>query len=194
MEYSKKVKSRVRILLLASSLAVALVFGLSFYFSLVSAESALASKVPELSELAGKFKSTLMINTIIFAAIIVASFIALGSLITSRMFKPLAAVEEGLRAISSGVIPQPPAGSGGDSFESLRDSYISALSRIEGKEKSEISALEECVTRIGEGIDVVEKLHGLIDDKKRFSGIRAVPESNDEEKGSADDSVFMQPV
>lgn len=193
MEYSKKVKARVRILLLASSLAVALVFGLSFYFSLVSAESALASKVPELAELAERFRSTLTINTLAFAAIIIGSFIALGSLITNRLFKPLEAIENGLVSLSSGLIPPAPSDSAGGSFETLIESYATARLQIEKREQNDISILEECVTKMGEGVDVTDKLQSLIDEKKRFTGIMEAPEA----KGgvdSEDDSVFMQPV
>jgi hypothetical protein len=193
MEYSKKVRARVRILLLTSSLAVALVFGLSFYFSLVSAESALASKVPELAELAERFKSTLTINTLAFAAIIIGSFFALGSLITDRLFKPLESIERGLLSFSSGAIPSAPPDSTGGSFDSLVESYASARSHIEKRVQSDISILEECLKKIVEGVDVAEMLQGLIDEKKSFYGIKEAPEAK---SGTApsDESVFMQPV
>lgn len=193
MEYSKKVKARVRILLMASSLAVALVFGLSFYFSLISAESALASKVPELAELAGRFKSTLTINTLAFAVIIIGSFFALGSLISDRMFKPLEAIERGLLSLSSGVIPPAPAETVEGSFCTLVESYTSARSQIEKRAQDDISTLEKCLKKMGEGVDVADMLQSLIDEKKNFSGVREAPET-EEEKDSPDDSVFMQPV
>jgi hypothetical protein len=193
MEYSKKIKGRIRILLLTSSLAVALVFGLSFYFSLVSAGSALASAVPELAELAEKFKSTLTLNTLAFAGIIIGSFIALGSLVTDRLFKPLEGIEEGLGKLASGILPPAPEGSGGGPFDTLRESFISARSRIEERELAEISILEDCVAKIAEGIDVSDRLRKLIEAKNRYSGKKETPDGK-ASSSSPDDPIFMQPV
>ena len=193
MEYSKKVRARVRILVLTSSIAVALLFGLSFYFSLVSAESALASRVPELAELGERFKSTLMINTIVFAVIIIASFFVLGSLITDRFFKPLEGIERGLSTLSSGALPPVIRDSAGGPFASLISSYRAARARIEERERGEISTLEECLKQIGQGIDVTADLRTLIEQKKEFSG-RTESANAEKSKPTPDDSVFMQSV
>lgn len=193
MEYSKKIKGRIRILLLASCLAVALVFGLSFYFSLVSAESALASAVPELAELAGKFKSTLTLNTLAFVGIIIGSFVALGSLVVDRLFKPLEGIEKGLGILASGALPPMLEGTGGGPFDTLRESFISARSHIEERETTELSILEDCVAKIGEGIDVTNRLQELIEVKKRYSGKKETREGNGS-NSSSNDPIFMQPV
>jgi len=194
MQYSKKIKGRIRILLLASSLAVALVFGLSFYFSLVSAESALASTVPELAQLSEKFRSTLTLNTLAFVGIIIGSFVALGSLVADRLFKPLEGIEEGLGTLASGTLPPVPEGSGGGPFDTLWESFISARSFIEEREQAEISALEDCVAKIGEGIDVTDRLRKLIEAKNRYSGKKETPEGKGSDNSSSDDPIFMQPV
>lgn len=193
MQYSKKITVRIRILLLASSLAVALVFGLSFYFSLVSAESALASKVPELAELAEKFKSTLTLNTLAFVGIIIGSFVALGSIVTDRLFKPLEGIEEGLVTLASGTLPPVPEGSGGGPFDTLWESFISARSHIEEREQAEISALEDCMAKIGAGIDVTDCLRELIEAKNIYSEKNETPEGKGSDS-SSDDPIFMQPA
>ncbi len=193
VEYSKRIKGRFRILLLASSLAVALVFGLSFYFSLVSTESALASTVPELEELAERFKSTLMLNTLAFAGILILSFVVLGSLVTDRLFKPLEKIEEGLVSVASGALPAARKDTHGGPFETLCDAFGSARTNMEKRERSEISALEACVAEIREGADVTERLRKLIEAKNRYAGMKETPPENGSEN-SADDQVFMQPV
>ena len=71
-------------LILAGMLTVALIFGISFYFALLSNQSALARQFPELEEVAVKLRSILMLNTAVFAAIIIASFVLLASIVTSR--------------------------------------------------------------------------------------------------------------
>jgi methyl-accepting chemotaxis protein len=192
MEYSKKFKGRIMILLFASSLAVALVFGLSF-FSLVSTESALANSVPELEELAEKFKSTLTLNTLAFAGIIIGSFIALASLVTDRLFKPLDGIEKGLDALASGKLPSAPEESGSGPFDALWRSFISARSHIEEREHTEISILEDCVAKLGEGIDVTDRLVKLIEAKIKYSGKKETPEEHGS-GDSSDDPIFMQPV
>jgi methyl-accepting chemotaxis protein len=193
VEYSKKIKGRIRILLLASSLTVALVFGLSFYFSLVSTESALAKTVPELEELAERFKSTLMLNTLAFAGILIVSFVVLGSLVTDRLFKPLEGVEEGLMSVASGTLPAVQKDTGDGPFEAICDAFRSARTHIEEREQAEITALEECVAKIQEGADVTDMLRKLIEAKNSYAG----KQETTEEKGpdnSTDDQVFMQPV
>ena len=193
MGYSKKMKSRVRVLLLASSLAVALVFGLSFYFSLVSTESALANTVPELEELAERFKSTLMLNTLAFVAILIISFVVLGSLVTDRMFGPVEKVEEGLMGVASGKLPGAGKDLGGGPFGPLCEAFNSACSYIEDRERSDIAVLEECVTGIEKGLDVTDTLRGLIEAKRGHRETGKAP-VNGEAGAPADDDVFMQPV
>jgi signal transduction histidine kinase len=193
MEYSKQIKVRIRILLLASSIAVALVFGLSFYFSLVSAESALASTVPELAELAERFKSTLILNTLVFVGILIGSFVVLGSLVTDRLFKPLESVEKGLMTVASGTLPSEQKDAGCGPFETICDAFTAARSRLEAREKAEISALEKCVSEIAEGIDVTDRLGKLIEAKKNYTGLQEI-QTESGSANSTDDQIFMQSV
>ncbi len=193
MKYAKMFKGRIRLLLLASSLAVALVFGLSFYFSLVSAESALSSAVPELAELAERFKSTLTLNTLAFVGIIIGSFVALGSLVTDRLFKPLDGVEKGLLSLASGKLPPAPGDSGGGPFDALWSSFVAARSRIENHERAEISTLEKCVEGLADGRDVTDTLRELIASKQALTGSKEVERAK-EQDDSSNDPLFMQPV
>ena len=193
MDYSKMFKSRVRILIFTSCLAVAMVFGFSFYFSLVSVESSLTSTIPELAGLAERLKSTLIINTLVFTVIIIGSFVALGQLMTDRLFKTLHRVDEGLGELASGTAPSVPEASGNGPFAALWRSFVSACSHIREREQAEISLLEECVTELGRGGDATGRLRELIEAKKKRAGSGTAGREKSRDDHS-DDPVFMQPV
>lgn len=193
MDYSKMFKSRVRVLIFTSSLAVALIFGFSFYFSLLSVESSLASTVPELAGLAERLKSTLMINTLVFAVIIIGSFVALGQLMTNRLFKPLQRVDKGLGALASGTTPSVPEVPGSGPFDALWRSFASACSRIREQEQAEISLLGECVSELARGGDATARLLELIEAKKSRAG-GEMTEREKSQDDHSDDPVFMQPA
>lgn len=180
-------------LVFLACLAVALVFGLSYYFGLIATESAITSKVPELEGLVGKFKSTLLVNTLIFAGVIVASFFALSMLLTERMFKPLASLHTDIDLLAKGQLP----GCGSDQehgpFGSLETSFRSAIKRIESHTRGLIADLEKTLEITGMNSECAAKLHELIDKNKQFLG-EIKPAGQPESDTETDESVFMQPV
>ena len=97
---------RIKLLVLASTIVVALAFGISFYYALVSNEAAIAKQIPELEVVVKKLKSLLIVNTVGFAAVIIASFFALSAIVTSRMFRPLGFIQKDLMTIADGGLPR----------------------------------------------------------------------------------------
>lgn len=193
MEHSKMIKSRIRILVSLACLAVALVFGLSYYFGLIATESAITANVPELEDLVGPFKSALLVNTIIFACIIIASFFALTVLITERMFKPLTSLQEDMDLLAKGRMPKCDSEMGHGPFSSLEISFRSACKRIESDASKLIADLEDARELAGTNDKCAGKLNEIVDNYKRFIGeIKSVEQPVSD--AEADDSVFMQPV
>ncbi len=193
MEYSKKINTRIRILVLFSCLAVALVFGLSYYFGLISTESAITSKVPELEGLVGKFKSTLLVNTIIFTGIIIASFFVLSVLLTEQMFKPLGSLHTGMDLLAKGQLPGCDSDQEHGPFGSLETAFRRACERIESHTRELITDLEKARELAGTNDECTEKLNDIINMNKRFLGeIKPTEQSNSNTE--TDNSVFMQQV
>ncbi|MCX5752304.1 MAG: hypothetical protein NTW97_01525, partial [Candidatus Krumholzibacteria bacterium] len=93
---ARGVRIRVGYLMLAGMLTVALIFGISFYFALLSNQSAVARQFPELEDVAAKLKSILLMNTFAITAIIILSFFLLTSIATARIFQPLALLHRDL--------------------------------------------------------------------------------------------------
>jgi hypothetical protein len=191
MHYSKKIKGRIRILILMNSLVVALAFGLSFYFGLVSTESALASRVPELVDVVNKLKNMLLSSTLVFVAILIGSFYILSILLTDRMFKPIETLREDLETIAGGRLPLECIDSLGGPFASLEESHRSARDQLVERERSEIAALTSCVEIAGPDNGATEKLEKIIKDKKRFCG---EAEQSSDKAAEGEDAIFMQPV
>ena len=195
-EFHGSFKNRVRLLLLTSTIVVALVFGLSFYFALVSNESAIASKVPELETVVSKLKNLLIINTVIFAVIIVASFYALSALITSRMFSALNKVQEGLFAISDGKLPIKETNIDHGPFSGMGSAFSEAVDYIRGKELKELTDLKEMLKLAPEprsSKDLRTVLEEYITRKSAF--LDTPPGGGTDKQGTAEsDSIFMQPV
>lgn len=193
MQYSKRIKTRIRILVFLACLTVALVFGLSYYFGLIATESAITSKVPELEGLVGKFKSALLVNTIIFAGVIIASFFALSVLLTERMFKPLGSLHANIDLLAKGQLPGCDSDQEHGPFGSLETSFRSACKRIENHTRGLIADLEKAREITGTNNECADKLNELIDKNKRFLG-EIKPADQPGSDAEADDSVFMQPV
>ena len=193
MEYSKKIRTRIMALVFLACLAVALVFGLSYYFGFISTESAITSKVPELEGLVGKFKSTLLVNTIIFAGVIVASFCALSMLLTERMFKPLCSLHADIDLLANGQLPGCDSDQEHGPFGPLETSFRSAIKRIESHTRGLIADLEEALEITGMNNECAAKLHELIDKNKQFLG-ETKPDGQPEGDTKTDDPIFMQPV
>ena len=197
-EVAKKVKFRIMMLVLFSTVTVAVAFGMSFYFGLISGGSAISQQFPELGAIAKKMTNILMMNTIVFVVIIIGSFHLLGKLITKRMFDAIGIITSNMQALTdsgkiSGIeeIAQGP-------FDSLDSSYRAFLDRLTEMENSEISKLQKIVDEAsGTGPDAshLDIIRELIVEKKAKTGIRMPGESTVSDRSSNDgDPVFMQPA
>jgi hypothetical protein len=190
----KKVKNRIRILLFVSTVTVALAFGLSFYFALISNESAMAKQIPELEIVANKLKSQLVFSTLAFIAVIIASFFVLSSLITSRMFKPLGFLHKNLSILAGGILPRGGEIESRGAFSSLNYAFKAALNTIHEKESEEIKRLEHCLKLLCEqsSSEVEQGIKEILKGKKAFLGTTEKEETgNYKEKET--DTLFMQP-
>jgi signal transduction histidine kinase len=187
------VKRRIRFIFLVGMVSVALVFGLSFYFAIVSNSTAVARQIPELDAVVSRMKSLLIINTFIFALIIAASFYVLSILLTSRMFRPLGNVREGLGAVSRGTIPVGIETASDSPFSEIEATLKAAIDRLREKESSEIEKLSKCIGHAADG-SWREDIAVMIKEKNAFLGIGGEEESEAATDGKDPESLFMQPV
>jgi hypothetical protein len=195
-DLARGVKGRIRWLFLAGMVAVALVFGLTFYFALISNQSALARQVPELEAVAEKLKSVLVVNTLIFVAIIVASFVALGTVITSRLFEPLALLHRDLAGMAEAkflrVSEERERGPFSVLDEALR-AAVSALRDRERKEIEELLRLADTLSRNPQSQETARTLRDLAAGKAAFIGsVETRREAREKEAGK--DPLFIQPL
>ncbi len=193
---ARGVKSRIRYLILAGTLTVALIFGISFYFALLSNQSAVARQFPELEEVAAKLKSILMINTIAITAIIIASFLLLATIVTTRVFQPLGLLHRDLLAMAGGKLPRRSENRESGAFSALETAWSAALAGIHEKEIREIKELSECAASLSRGGStgkIAEKLREISERKRAFVGVADLhPESIDKE--TKKDPLFIQPI
>ena len=190
------VKNRVRCLLLTGMVVVALVFGCSFYFALISNQSALARQIPELETVAAKLKSILIMNTLVFVAIIIASFYALSNLITARMFQPLASLHKNLLMMGEGKLPRSFEALGRGPFSPLDEALRGAVSGIcdrERKEMEEISRCAEAIERKAATPETVRELRALSARKGALIGM-VEPPKDKKGKETKEDPLFIQPL
>ena len=199
--YSDDMTSGIRIrsglMVLLSSGAVALAFGISFYFALVSSQTAVAMQFPELAPVVSKLKSLLVVNTIGFVVIVIASFWVLSRLITSKMFVSLGVVMAGLRRAAENRYPETASSTETGPFGEFEATWNTVLQDTRSREKHEIEVLERSLPALsGPGAEESRALiTRMIDEKKQR--ICAVAGGRDgETAGSAgtDDALFMQPV
>ena len=186
------VKNRIRVILVAGMLAVALTFGLSFYFAVVSNTTAVARQVPELEAVVSKLKTLLVVNTFVFALIIIASFFVLSMLLTSRLFRPLGNLQEGLMAISKGTLPQEIETASDSPLSSLQVTLKEAIDRLREKESREIEELSKCIEN-GSEVECRALISLILQEKNAFLGIGGKEES-DTGPHESTDPLFMQPV
>jgi len=189
-------KNRLRWLILAGMIIVGLVFGCTFYFALVSNQSALAAQVPELEAVAEKLKSLLVMNTVIFAVIIAASFLVLSSIVTSRMFQPLALLHRNLLALAEGKIPRSFDRGERGAFSALDDAFQAAVSGTYDRERAEIAELSACAAaleRSGGAPDTARALRDLATRKSSRIGA-SEPLGGARAKGAKEDPLFIQPL
>ena len=188
---------RIRLLVLASTLVVALAFGISFYHALVSNEAAIAQQLPELEVVVKKLKSLLIVNTVGFAVVIIASFYALSVIVTSRMFRPLGFIQKDLMAIADGELPRKPEEDENGPFFGLSSTFSGAVYTLRERELKEIEELKTCAKLLSSmpGTDeALKRIEELISNKGTLLG-RTGPEdaAGDTSEGESDE-LFMQPV
>jgi hypothetical protein len=195
-EWAGKLKRRIVFLILSSTLVVALVFGLSFYFALLSSETAVVNRVPELESVVGTLKRVLLVNTFAVAAVLVASLYALSVLITNRMFQPLESIMRDFSAIGSGALPDRRSAGGEEPFAGFEEMFGSVLSVLHQREEKEIEELQHCLSIIEESPadrDVQSVLEKLLREKSAFLGAGAA-EEREGRTVDEEDPLFLQPV
>jgi len=191
---ARGVKGRIIFLILAGMIAVALVFGFTFYFALVANQSALARQVPELEIVAGRLKSLLIMNTLVFVVIIIASFFILSCIITARMFHSLALLHRDLAAIAGGKLPRGVEGREGGPFSALDDALRTMISTVREREHKEIEELTRCADALSGKVprpETAQRLRELIAGKVAFIGS---PKSAGEAGEKKEDPLFIQPL
>jgi len=168
-----RIKQRMKLLVLASTISVGLVFGLSFYFALLANSTAVARKVPELVYVTDKMKSLLMTNTLIFVAIIVASFYYLSRLVTSRIFGELNDVGDALLSISRKKLPNQSIISEGGPFSELKLALKNAIYSIREKELKELEFLRSLSKKplYMESEALESELKRIIGEKRKLLGL-----------------------
>lgn len=199
--YSNEMTSRIRmrtgLMVLLSSSAVALAFGISFYFALVSSETAVAMQFPELAPIVTKLKSILVVNTIGFVGVIIVSFWFLSRLITSKMFVSLGIVLTGLRKAAENRYPETSMTSETGPFGEFESTWNTIVQDTREKERHEIDILQNCLSLLSgpEAAEARKSIEKMIDEKKR----RICAGSADRDPATpgdsgTDDALFMQPV
>ncbi len=195
-ELSRGLKRRIIVLIVTSTMVVALTFGLSFYFALVSNETAVAKQMPELSPLVGTLKRILLINTFVFAGVIIASLYALSSLITARMFRPLESMMRDLLTIGKGKLPVHRESVREEPFAGFEEMFDTVLSVLQEREQKEIEEIRQCISILSnepDGERIRLKLRTMLQAKGALIGTSG--DSPGEEKTEAEeDALFMQPV
>ncbi len=196
-EMTAGVRARSGLLVLLSSSAVALAFGISFYFALVSSGTAIATQFPELAPVVSKLKSILVVNTFGFVSIIILSFWVLSRLVTSKMFVSLGIVMSGLRKAAENRYPEQTFSGGGGPFGEFESLWSTVVSETREREKREIEVLERSLPSLSgpDASEARDSISRLIEEKKRRIVIGGT--SREKAPGDRDGSgepLFMQPV
>ncbi len=189
------IRRRVMILIVGSTLAVALAFGLTFYFALVASQSAVANQIPELGAVVAKMKGLLVMNTLVFVGIIIASLFALANIVTSRMFHPIAVLHRGLVDIADGALPRAVESSGGGEFAGIEDAMRTAVTVIRERERAELEALakeQESLARSLQSESARKALEEIIASKSAFLGVKGRASARPKDD-LAEDPLFIEP-
>lgn len=192
---SGAIRRRIMILVVCSTLAVALAFGLSFYYALVASQSAVATQIPELESVVAKMKGILIMNTLVFVAIIIVSLFALASIVTSRMFHPLAMLHRNLTDIAGGTLPRAVESSGAGEFAGLEDAMRTAIAVIRERERAELETLakgRDSLVRTPAPEGACTAIEKIIASKSAFLGIRG-REAARAKDDPAEDPLFIEP-
>lgn len=195
--FANRIKTRVRLLILFSTLTVALAFGFSFYFGLISGTSAITRQLPELEPITGKLQSLLMVNTLGFTAIIIGSFYVLAHLVTARMFSPVARVRKKIQEISEKGIPENDGEIESGPFEELESSCAKLVTSLRSRDEKEIGILKKHLEMMRAGADIGQLVPG-IEEMIRTREIRLTKskesvKTNRPLPGEKNDSLFLQP-
>lgn len=195
--FANRIKTRVRLLILFSTLTVALAFGFSFYFGLISGTSAITRQLPELEPITGKLQSLLMVNTLGFTAIIIGSFYILAHLVTARMFSPVARVRKKIQEISEKGIPENDGEIESGPFEELESSCAKLVTSLRSRDEKEIGILKKHLEMMRAGADIGQLVPG-IEEMIRTREIRLTKskesvKTNRPLPGEKNDSLFLQP-
>jgi hypothetical protein len=196
-EMTSGIRMRTGIMVLISSGSVALAFGISFYFALISSQTAVASQFPELEPIVEKLKGMLVLSTAGFAAIVIASFWILTRLISSKMFAPLGIVMAGLRKAAENRYPETAEPTETGPFGEFESIWNLVVSEARERERREIEILGRCLDSISspQAEDTRKLVEDLMDEKERRI-CAAEPQAGDGNPGdgNTDDKLFMQPV
>jgi hypothetical protein len=196
-EMTSGIRMRSGLMVLLSSTAVAFAFGMSFYFALVSSGTAVATQFPELAPVVTKLKSVLVVNTIGFVGVIIASFWFLSRMITSKMFLPLGIVMTGLRKAIENRYPGSPETRESGPFGDFEEKWHIVVSKTREREKQEIATLETILPALsGPGaVEARSSIEKMIGEKKQLICVDSeVLASGSKDGSGTDDALFMQPV
>ncbi|MEN8210039.1 MAG: hypothetical protein ABFR50_12395, partial [Candidatus Fermentibacteria bacterium] len=196
-EMTSGIRMRSGLLVLHSSSAVALAFGISFYFALISSQTAVAMQFPELAPIVAKLKSLLVVNTTGFVAVIIVSFWFLSRMLTSKMFISLGIVMTGLRKAAENRYPETSLTSETGPFGEFERVWNTVVQDTRDKESHEIDILEKTLSLLS-GPEVVEaraSIEKMIDEKKQRICTGSGGRDGAASGGTGtDDALFMQPV
>lgn len=195
---AKNVRKHIGWLIVGSCVTVALAFGLSFYFGLVSSSSAVSTQFPELLPVVNKLKNLLISNTVVFVLIIIASFFLLSVLVPKRIFGPLTSIQRGMISISRNKLPDITAVSEHGAFEALERSFINLVTTLRDRDLDDNKKLGNCLESISsiQGLDETKKIIELMiaERQSRTGSNEIASQKNNEPTGKGDRPVFMQPM
>jgi methyl-accepting chemotaxis protein len=193
--FVRGMRSRLAFLILASTLAVAIVFGVTFYFALLSNESAVARQIPELGQVAAKLKSLLIMNTLVFVAIIITSFYLLARIITARIFRPLGEIQSALLSIAGGKLPRSTECGSSSAFGDLAAALAAAVSRITERDRAETSALTNLADTLSRNTPTAAaagEIRELL--KRRLTLNQEAATTRTAQEAQEKDPLFIQPL
>ncbi|MBN1164337.1 MAG: hypothetical protein JXB45_07145 [Candidatus Krumholzibacteriota bacterium] len=197
-EMARTLRNRIRGLILFSSLTVALAFGLSFYYALVSSKSAISSQFPELAFLVNQLKSALVMNTFGFAAVIIISFYVLTLLITTRIFRPLGHIQKGIIDLAGNRIPDLPPEPESGPFSDFEASYRNLVSVLADRDRRDTETLSGCLEKLS-AVPGFKEVKQSLEELRETRQLRlgSIPPRKSAESPTAGETeenpVFMQP-
>ncbi|MBN2072268.1 MAG: hypothetical protein JW814_12510 [Candidatus Krumholzibacteriota bacterium] len=189
-----KLKKQIRLLVFGSSMTVAIAFGVSFYFGLVSNSSAVSTQFPELLPIVSKMKNLLIINTFAFSMIIIGSFYLLSILVTNRIFQPLLYLHKNIIHVSRDKFPQIEEPVGDQLFASMQRALAHMVETLRQRNAEEALRLHKSLEMLAEKNRDVETGR-IIEEMAREKDSRSgIVRSSDSSEAPDDGAVFMQPV